>query len=298
MGCSMMSLSRWSVLLAMGLLSSGWASRSCADWVSLTSAKDNTLFQYDPDDPSSQFNSNGSGNFFGAGCTFSRSQIQRGLIQFDLSGVPAGAKVVPGSVTLRLYVVDAPKKDPVKTRPFWLVRLTGLAQMWGEGISWSTAGGGGGGGAPAEAGDATWFHTQYDPDVHDPTEFIPGGSGFWPEMGALGNAPVDAGALSGSRAGTAGDKNEEAWFAAPGMADDLNAWLQDPSSNFGWIVLGDETIIDPDASTKRGFASREHADPQLRPWLTFEYSLVPEPGCALLLASAAAALLWWRRRRS
>jgi len=268
--------------------------------VSMTSDLDNTLFQFDPDDPYATMNANGEGNFFGAGVTRSRSQIQRGLIHFDLTGLPAGTTVVPGTASLRLYIVDSPGKDPTP-RPFWLVRLTGLEdEPWGEGPSSIDMQSGAGGGTDAEPGDATWFYTQYDPAKgHDQVTFIPGGDGYWDVMGAFGDDPLDPQATYGDPVGIAGLENEYVTLTSAGlpddtMVDDLNAWIAGPASNFGWIVLGDETVFDPDLSSKRGFATHEHATAGYRPLLSFEYTFVPipEPQAAALMLLTIGALGW------
>jgi hypothetical protein len=247
-------------------------------------------------------NANGKGNFFGAGVTKKRSQIQRGLIRFDLTGLPAGAAVVPGSASLRLYIVDSPKDD-LTLRPFWLVRLTGLAEPWGEGNSLIDMGSGAGGGIDAEEGDATWFYTQYDPAKgHDRVTYIPGGAGYWDAIGALGD-DVDPQADYGDPLGTAGVVGNHvtltsAGLAADTMVEDLNAWIADPASNFGWIVLGDETEIDPTTSTKRGFATHEHAVADYQPLLSFDYEVVPEPGTLVLLAVGVVVMLLGRSTRA
>ncbi len=269
------------------------ASRAVAESVSLTPVRDNTLYQYDPADPNSQFSSNGSGDFFSAGRTRNRSQIRRGLIRFDLSGIPAGSTVVEGSARLDLYVVDVPRRD-ASPRPVWLVPLAGLGQPWNEGASATQAGvSGAGSGAPAEENDATWFHTAYDPAVHDKTTFQADGPGFWPQEGALGNAALDPWTLFGDPAGTIDSVIGAVSLSSAGIEADVNAWLSDGSANFGWIVLGDETIEGNDLSSNRGYASREHVNADFRPVLTFHY--VPEPSSAVLLAVALAVLLGWRR---
>jgi hypothetical protein len=281
--------SRFRILLCVAaILSVGPLSEASAEIIALAPSKDNTLFQYvDP----AVFNSNGSGNFFAAGKT-NGGQIQRGLIQFDLSGLPADAIIVPGSAQLKLYVVDKPRQDTQATRPFWLVRLEGLNQAWGEGASKSdltVSGGGGGSGVRAEPNDATWYHTQYDPQQHGVPEdedfsFRAGEPGFWSQLGALGNDPVDALGLYGDPAGWAGDNFSEALFAGSRMEADLAHWLANPSSNFGWIVLGDES----QNASKRGFASREHANVAFHPVLTFELREIPEPASIVLFALGLA----------
>ena len=265
---------------------------------SMTSSKDNTLYEYDPADLQSPFNSNGSGDFISAGRNYSRSLIRRGLIHFDLSSIPAAAVVVPGTAQLALRVVDIPKKDASgESRDFWLARLD---RDWGEGASEANAGASGAGsGAAAAEDDATWLHTMYDPAIHDPRNPDPADPGYWPQEGALGAAPILDYAAYGPPDGTVlpadhDDALGPVTFASPAMEADINAWLAGPTSNFGWIVLGDERIDDSTRSSNRGFASREHA--VYPPSLTFEYSVVPEPASIVLLLMGVA-MLWLRWSR-
>ena len=53
------------------------------------------------------------------------------------------------------------------------------------------------------------------------------------------------------------------------MVADVQAWLDNPASNFGWLVLGDETAI----ATAKRFDTRESASP---PMLTIEFIPGPE----------------------
>lgn len=297
-------------------------SRLHADVVEISTGVDNTLFRYLPANYTANQNtwlkSNGEGNFFSAGRTNARDEIQRGLLWFDLAGaaVPAGAVVQ--SVSLRLYVIDVPQQaHPLPD--VWLVALPALAQTWGEGASSANMPiSGAGRGANAQAGDATWFHTQYDPadPAHydaaslpaSPWTYRAGQPGFWSDApmttpaglafpggpGALGDAPVT---LPGWYAPAGVDVRNDLGFvtwSTPQMALDVQAWLDDPSANFGWIMLGIE-----DALSKRSFASFEHpGDPftgePWRPTLTIEYSLgasvVPEPG-TLALGLLGAGML-------
>ncbi|MBN2473088.1 MAG: PEP-CTERM sorting domain-containing protein [Pirellulales bacterium] len=298
-------------VLLLGLVWQVGAPDAWAETVSLNPVKDNTLYTYIPGDADNPFNSNGSGNYLAAGRTARKNQMQRGLIQFDLSQISGSQRVVPGTARLELYVVDAPGRD-LATRPFWLVPLAGLDQPWGEGASEANIVGGSGSGAgsgdAAEPGDATWYHTVYDPASHDETTGEPKpfpsepAPGYWPQQGYFGSEPLDPQALFG---------DPDAWvesasgfwvtLSLPRMESALDAWLRDPASNLGWILLGDETVEGGNLSSKRGFGSRENYDPALeldfRPLLTFEYEPVPEPGSLVLSATALAVLLWWRRRR-
>ena len=52
------------------------------------------------------------------------------------------------------------------------------------------------------------------------------------------------------------------------MADDIRAWLVDPASNQGWLLLGDEATL----NTARRFDSRESATSENRPTLVVQFS--------------------------
>jgi hypothetical protein len=273
----------------------------------------NTIYQYQYD-PSRVPDSNGGGLEISAGYTGGkRGEVQRGLIRFDFQaeGVPAQANIQ--SVSLELFVSGVPKRA-TRTNPFWLVTIEGLDQPWGEADTLR---------GPAQKGDATWYHTQFNPDdpgsasshleaSGDLKPFAAGAPGFWPEKeGYLGQER-----LTGTEAFVApelaflvGTEVGFVTWSSPQMVADVQRWVDDPTTNFGWMIVGEEWIepwIEPypgndDPSSKRDFASRE--DTRLiegvpaYPRLTVTYTVVPEPGCAVLLASALAVVLWWRRCR-
>lgn len=271
---------------------------SRAATITLPAVKDNTLLRYDPVDPNTALNSNGTGDFFSAGRTSARDEIRRGLIQFDLSSVPANMQLVSGSVHLMLRVIGIPKKDTTP-RSFWVVGLSGLAGQWGEGASDADiAVSGSGSGAPAQLGDATWFHTSYDSSIHDQTTFVAGGTGFWNAQGALGAAISSPAAIYGSAAGTSGSTVDFVDFTSPSMQNDLSLWLTDSTKNLGWIIVGDEGVTGgADASSKRDFASRQHANATFQPVLTFDVAAVPEPVTLVLALMGIATTLLVRRQR-
>ena len=49
---------------------------------------------------------------------------------------------------------------------------------------------------------------------------------------------------------------------------DVQRWLDDPATNFGWLLLGDES---ENQTTKR-FDSKENPDQEDRPILTVEFT--------------------------
>lgn len=200
--------------------------------VSILPVKDNTLYEQVDGTLS-----NGAGQYLFAGTT-SLGAIRRGLLAFDLTeALPPGAEVV--SATLTLYMSRTIAGD----QPIELRRV--LAD-WGEGDS--QAGGEEGGGAPAGMGDATWLHTFYD-------------SQFWTTAG--GDFASVASAVT-----TVGAVGSYEW-SSDQMLDDVEGWLDNPATNFGWLLLGNEAA----STTAKRFNTREHIDTATRPVLTIVYSL-------------------------
>lgn len=188
--------------------------------------RDNTLFEDADGDTSS-----GAGTSLYAG-TNGQGRTRRALVRFPLEGgVPPGSEV--DSVSLILHVASAP--DEV-ARTFTLHRVT---RDWGEGVSL----GAGGSGAGAASGDATWLHAFY-PD----TPWSQAGGDFADLPGAVRDV---------------GGVGPWSW-EGDGLVADVSAWLADPSSNFGWILLcSDESV----PRSVRRFDAREAADPGTRPVL-------------------------------
>jgi len=305
-------------LLSAAMAAGGAAGPASADMVEIFPSRDNTLFQYQggyvEGDPETGLMSNGEGNFFGAGLTTGGktkpAQIQRGVLCFDVAAhVPSGSHVTQAS--LSLHVVDVPKQaEGDGPADFWLVALEPgqLQQPWGEGASSSNFAYGGdpgdpqpGRGRPAKDGDATWYQTVYDSDEDNPPTFLgAANSRYWTAEGALGDTAYAPGF---AKAGSADDVryldedlNQYTWtFDQPTdqMLIDIQSWIDNPPDNLGWVLVGEEEV----RSSKRGFASREHANDEWWPTLTVWYTEapVPEPS-SWLLALIGAALLAVRLR--
>ncbi len=208
-----------------------------ADETTIGAAMDNTLYE-----DAEGLLSNGAGERFFAGKTglFNNFMLRRGLIAFDIAGsIPNGSTIT--SVTLTLHLSAAAPGSG--NQPVSLHRL--LAD-WGEGDS--DAEGPEGGGAPAAPGDATWLHTFFD-------------TAFWAGSGGDFDGTASATTLVGTAMG------EFPTWSTPQMASDVQDWLDDPTGNFGWLVLGNE---DEDQTARR-FDAREHLDPDLRPVLHIEF---------------------------
>jgi hypothetical protein len=228
-------------------------SATYAGVVSFPASQDNTLYE---DSAGTLSNARGEGLF--AGRTMIDT-VRRGVIAFDVSVIPAGSTVT--SVTLTLAC----------TRSVSLAEATTLHRAlanWGEGTS--IALGEGGNGSAATDGDATWIHRYYSTQ----TWMTPGG-----DFSVTPSATTDVSGIG-----------FYSWTSA-GLVSDVQDWLGDPSANFGWFILGNESVSQ---SAKR-FASREHQDALLRPTLTVEYT--PIPGVGMLPALGCAACASVRRRR-
>jgi len=206
--------------------------------VQIEPGKDNTLFE-----SVTGTLSNGSGPnlFTGFSGGLGPEQKKRALIWFNIVGnIPPGSTVTSVTLKLRLLkTVDSSSR---------IVELRRVLQDWGEGSS--NSGPNGGGGAPATTGDATWLHTFFD--TNDPNWVNPGG-----DFSATVSDSQSVGTLAG----------DFIWGSTAQMVADVQSWLDDPSNNFGWLLLNNEIIV----QTARKFGSRENVTVANRPLLTVEY---------------------------
>lgn len=240
--------------------------QSFADVVTIGASQDNSMFE------ASQTNSNGAGSYFFAGRTGinNGSLLQRGLLAFDLTtaGITAGATIDSASLVLHM-----------SKSPFNQTHNIGLHvanQAWGE--AGSNSDGffpGEGAGDTAQLGDATWQHT-----------FFPGST--WTSLGGDFTSTASASQTVGFVPGFF------TWSSAT-MAADLQNWLGNPGSNFGWVVLGDES--GPTQTAKR-FDSRENSNVAFRPMLTINWTpnAIPEPSSGAICALFVGIGFLVRRR--
>lgn len=200
--------------------------------VTMNPVKDNTLYE----DATGSV-SNGAGIHFFVGLNNLNSK-KRGLVKFDIaSNVPAGAILLEATLTL---TVDQTNSGPNN------VELHAVSADWGEGAS--VAEGSGGNGAPAQTDDATWLYNFYN-------------HSYWNNAGGDFNASISATTLING----IGIYN----WTSPQLVADVQKWLDAPSSNFGWCLIGNEAIK-PSAMR---FASKEIATPTSRPTLTIVYNV-------------------------
>ncbi|MCA9184480.1 MAG: DNRLRE domain-containing protein [Pirellulaceae bacterium] len=230
-----------------------------AESITMTAMADNTMF-------SESSNSGGLASTLFAGRN-NAAGIRRALLQFDVAGsLPISARISAVQLTLH---VDGAAQTETESREFALHRLT---SGWGEG----TSGGGGPGGGRGESptiGDATWQHRFYDAQfwTTEGGDFVQSASG----SASVGLAP-----------------GPYTWQSSAGLVADVQTWLDDPASDFGWMLIGDEQ----QNGTVRRIFSRESTDPALRPKLTVEYVAVPEPASAILLSFAGLGAGFLRRK--
>lgn len=218
------------------VLAGGWGcERALADEVALPALKDNTLYQN-----AAGSQSNGMGDFFFAGRTQQGKgvDIRRGVLAFDLSAIPAGSVIT--SAVLHLECTQVPSGSPAHD-----VSLHRALADWGEGAS--DGAGNEGMGDGAQAGDATWLHTFYDDQ-------------FWTSVG--GDFEPTASAST-----TVSVVGPYSWGPTTDMTADVQHWVDNPTQNFGWVLVGDES----EAASAKRFNSVQSPNVSLRPRLVVNF---------------------------
>jgi hypothetical protein len=193
---------------------------------------------------------------------------RRALIRFDMTALPPGAKVL--SARLQLFEVRA--------RDEHTVSLHRVLAAWGEAGS---NGGDAGVGAPAQNGDATWSHRSW------PTL-------TWAQRGGDFVASPSAALQVGLGPGAF------VWQSTAQTVADVQRWVDQPSSNHGWMLIGDDLGLQ---NAKR-FGSRNNGTADARPVLIVSYQGgiadqdvdIPLPGWALGLLGVGLGAALLRRR--
>ncbi|NIO28677.1 MAG: DNRLRE domain-containing protein [Candidatus Latescibacteria bacterium] len=200
--------------------------------ITLSPIKDNTLYQQ-----ASGNLSNGAGSHIFTGKNAS-GLVRRALLAFPIAdSIPAGATI--DSVSLMLFMSRTRSGAQVN-------ELHVVISDWGEGASNAT--GNEGAGATSMLGDATWIHTFFS-------------TSFWTNPGGDFSPAISA-------SQTVGGIGSYTWTSTQ-MVTDVQTWLDNPSANFGWIIVGNEAS----STTSKRFDSRTNATLSQRPVLFVRYSV-------------------------
>jgi hypothetical protein len=198
-----------------------------ATTVTINPNQDNTICQ-----PNGGELSNALGDIY-VGRTNQTDSIsrRRGLVSFDVAGnVPSGATIT--SVQFQLYLnrtADASSRT---------ISIYSVTDSWGEGTSFYN----GGLCASSTTGDASWDYRSYS-------------TTSWTSAGGDYTGTASASISVGTT------YQYYTWGSTSTMVSDVQGWLNSSSSNYGYIVVGDEST----AMNARRFNSREESSnkPQL-----------------------------------
>jgi hypothetical protein len=229
---------RYCVVLALVTLV--WHHTASAQTATITANLDNTLY----------YNvagavSNGLGTQMVVGQTNGSFGTmvtpRRALIRFNVQAfVPPGATIVTAQLNLSASkTLNAPQSID-------LHRMNPGAE-WGEGNSSATQVGQGALSAP---GDATWLHRKY-PDT------------LWTSMGADGDYNPTS-----SQSATVFGLGLTIWNSNAAMVADVQHWLDNPTENNGWLLIGNEI----DTGTAINFYTKDYFSPSDKPQLNLTFS--------------------------
>jgi hypothetical protein len=209
--------------------------------ISLTATADSAIFAESGDLASGA----DDGLFVGINGNTGGFNERRALLRFDLSAIPNNASIQSASLTLVLTrSVNAGDVN---------IGLHRLSASWGEGLSTAIRGGGQGGAATPDS--ATWVYRFWN----DPTK-------QWNNPGGDFVANASATSTLGNTVGSA-----FSWSSAQ-VANDVQSWLQTPTSNQGWILIA---ANNSNTTTAKRLASREFATIAQRPRLDITYNILP-----------------------
>ncbi len=210
---------------------------SLAESVTLHPVADTTLYETTPN------NNLGANSDFIAGTTAGNAgqpYRNRALLKFDVaSQIPTGATIT--SASLALLVVKTPSVPANST--FGLHRLT---VSWGEGSKTGSLG------LQATAGEATWISRFF----------------LFPQWGIPGGKAGTDLLANASASTLVGGMGRYTFDSTSNLVADVQFWLDNTNSNFGWILISQDEAT---ASTARRFASREGG--ASAPTLVIEYTV-------------------------
>ncbi len=244
-------------LLALACLTLCVTQLAFGEFVTVHASQSATLYSEDAN------GANGSGQYLFAGRT-NQGFTRRAIVRFDLGGLPPDALLLSARVSMNVAQGNG------GVRPMSLHRSL---QDWTTGAS--DPSGTESVGVAATMGDCTWAWASSN-----------GAMGGTPWAQAGGSFQSIASATSSTTV-----MGMQSWMSANLFAD-VEAWLANPSENFGWFLLGDESAV----GTTRRLDSAHPIAGGFPPSLEIEYSIVPAPG-ALVLLSIAGLVMSRRKRR-
>ena len=236
-----------------------WYSGTSTQTTVLEAQKDNTIFENNPD------NSNGIGNQLMAGASFTDAggDAHRAFLKFNIQSViPQDAIITNASLALRCSGYAAAGGSAAHD-----LSLHKMLQDWGEGTSNAIPNvnnGGFGGLAPATVGDVTWNNAFHPSTAWNTT------------LGGNFNSNITA----TTSVTTIGFYT----WSSTNLTSDVQLWTANPSSNFGWILKGPETV----AAKAKKFWSREADTAIYRPKLSITYQASALISTAQFISNAAA----------
>jgi hypothetical protein len=198
----------------------------------------------------------------------------RGLIQWDLSSIPANATITDAQITMQ--VVKVPPGDQHAGASDSDFGLYAMLVPWVAGTGSTNSG------TLAKLGETTW------------NERLAGIASWQTPGGGMG---FDFASTPSTSAFIGTSLGLVTWGATPQMLSDLQSWLTNPSTNYGYMMMSD---AEDTAGTARRFDSIQSAGPDdLPPTLTVTYTVpaIPEPGSGLLLTVTTFVTVTTYRRR-
>lgn len=273
-------------MVAAGLgLAAGWAASAgvesvSADQMNLPAVQDATLLG--GSDATTNQSLADPGLFVG---TDGQDNPKRGLIEFNVAqALPPGAVVTAVQLQLTVgQVAGSGGGSGGGSGSAETISLFDESQAWGQptNVAGATSFGGTGHGGTPKTGDATWNYAFYNA-----TPWTTAGGDWTSSLTDIADASVT------------GTLTSFDW-SSPAMVTDVQNWLNNPASNFGWII---KNANETTATDFRAFWSAQGAaannNPAIAPDLTVTYTVVPEPVGFSLMAGGGAILLCTRRRRS
>eukprot|EP00043_Microstomoeca_roanoka_P004193 m.48097 g.48097 ORF g.48097 m.48097 type:complete len:284 (-) comp12379_c0_seq1:115-966(-) len=220
------------IAVALATLAAIAISTATAETVTVFASMDTTICASDNGDQLA--NALGDGIYVGQ---TGQQLARRGLIHFNLSEITSGSMI--SSVRIELYDRNFAQDEE------FAISVHRVLQPWQEGTSTFP------GGKCAKAGgnDASWKYSNVATNT------------TWRTVG--GNYTVEKSALT-----SVGSSESYYIWQDERLVRDVQAWIDDPASNYGWILIGDEETV----RSVKSFVSRQNMDTTAHPRIVIEYT--------------------------